>query len=67
MKANVRDIKFRRSPLPQGGLEISITLTIFNTADACSRIYDKMQELVKEYHMEPVDIIEDENQDIFYF
>ena len=28
MKASVRDIKFRRSPLPQGGLEIPITLTI---------------------------------------
>ena len=59
--------KFRRSPLPQGGLEISITLTIFNTADACSRICDKKQELVKEYYKEPEHIIEDENEDIFYF
>ena len=57
-----RDISFTTR-----GLEISFTLTIFNTADGCSRIYDKMQELVKEYYMEPEDIIEDENEDIFLF
>ena len=27
-ETSVRDLKFRRSPLPQGGLEIPITLTI---------------------------------------
>ena len=51
MKASVRDIKFRRSPLPQGGLEIPITLTILRN-NASLRIYDKMQEFAMGYYME---------------
>ena len=70
MKASVRDVKFRRSPLPQGGLEIPITLTILQN-NASLRVYDKMQEFMMEYYVEPENIptdnVEDENEDIFDF
>ena len=64
MKASVCDVKFRRSPLPQGGLEIRITLTILQN-NASLTVYDKMQELMMEYYVEPE--IYHENEDIFDF
>ena len=70
MKASVRDVKFRRSPLPQGGLEIPITLTILQN-NASLTVYNKMQESMMEYYVEPenipTEIVEDDNEDIFDF
>ena len=48
MKASVGDVKFHRSPLPQGGLEIPITLTILQN-NASITVYNKMQEFMMEY------------------
>ena len=70
MKASVRDVKFRRSPSPQGGLEIHITLTILQN-NASFTVYNKMQEFMMEYYVEPenipTEIVEDDNEDIFDF
>ena len=70
MKASVRNVKFRRSPLPQGGLEIPITLTILQN-NASLTVYNKMQEFMMEYYVEPenipTEIVEDDNEDIFDF
>ena len=70
MKASVGDVKFRRSPLPQGGFEIPTTLTVLQN-NASLTVYDKMQEFMMEYYVEPgnipTEIVEDENEDIFDF
>lgn len=70
IEATVCDIKFRRSPLPQGGLEILITLTVMQN-NASLRIYSKMQAFVTEYYVEPenipTEIVQDEDEDIFDF
>ena len=70
MKASVRDVKFRRTPLPQGGLEIPITLTILQN-NASLTVYNKMQEFMMKYYVEPenipTEIVEGDNEDIFDF
>ena len=70
IKATVCDIKFRRSPLPQGGLEIPISVTILKN-NASQRIYGEMQAFIKEYYVEPdnipTEIVQDEDEDIFDF
>lgn len=69
MTAIVRASKFRRSPLPQGGLEIPITLMV-SQGDTTSQIFSKMKGLVAEYYMEPENIpaeitVEDDEEDSF--
>ena len=54
--ARVRQTKFRRSPLPQGGLEIPISLRIWQ-ADSSNSVYEKMKKFFKEYYLEPEDIL----------
>lgn len=70
IEANVCDIKFRRSPLPQGGLEIPITVTVLKN-HASQKIYSKMQAFMKEYYVEPdnipTEVVQDEDEDIFDF
>ena len=52
LEARVRDVKYRRSPIPSGGLEIPITLLVKReTADG--DIFRKMKELVEAYYIEP--------------
>ena len=52
LEATVRGTKYRRSPLPQGGLEIPVTLLIFK-GDSSDDVYSKMQELVANNYIEP--------------
>ena len=52
ISANVRQTKFRRSTLPQGGLEIPIYLCI-QKGESSGKIYDQMENYVVEYYMEP--------------
>ena len=42
LEATVRCTKYRRSPLPQGGLEIPVTLLIFK-GDSSDDVYSRMQ------------------------
>lgn len=67
--ATVRSTKFRRSPLPQGGLEIPIDFLV-KISKASEDIYKKMKVFVKENYMEPEKIplsvkVEDEEDDFF--
>ena len=50
--ATVTSSKFRRSPLPQGGLEIPMRL-INMQADTSDEVFLKMKELLNAYCMEP--------------
>ena len=58
-------IKYRRSPLPQGGLEIPITLGV-PIGTATGKIFHKMKELLESTYMEPENIVEtsDEKGDV---
>ena len=52
LEARLRDVRYRRSPIPSGGLEIPITLIVKReTADG--DICRKMKELVETYYIEP--------------
>ena len=55
IKASVRDTKFRRSPLPQGGLEVPITLRIEQGRTSVD-IFQKMKSYVEGYYIEPDNI-----------
>lgn len=64
LSATVRQTKFRRSPLPQGGLEIPITLYI-QRGESDDRIYNQMRGFAQEYYMEPEKIpIKEEHQEV---
>ena len=64
LSATVRETKFRRSPLPQGGLEIPITLYI-RKAESTDNIYNQMKGFVEKYYMEPEKItIKEEFQEV---
>jgi hypothetical protein len=52
MKATGRDFKFHLSPLPQGSLEIPISLAVMQNK-ASLGIYSKMQAFLPEYYVEP--------------
>ena len=52
LEVTVRCTKYRRSPLPQGGLEIPVTLLIFK-GDSSDDVYSNMQELVANNYIEP--------------
>ena len=52
LEGRVRDTKYRRSPIPSGGLEIPITLLVMKCR-ASLAVFDKMNELVTEYYIEP--------------
>ena len=51
----VRDTNFRRSTLPQVGLEIPVTL-IVNRGGASEDIFDQMKSFIQDYYMEPENI-----------
>ena len=48
----VRDNKYRRSPIPKGGLEIPIVL-IVNKDKAPSSVFNRMKEYLQDYYIEP--------------
>ena len=48
----VRDPKYRRSPIPQGGLEIPITLKVFK-GDTPDHVFKKMWEFLERFYVEP--------------
>ena len=52
LEATIRCTKYRRSPLPQGGLEIPVTSLIFE-GDSTENVYSKMQELVANNYIDP--------------
>jgi hypothetical protein len=52
MKATGRDFKFHLSPLPQGSLEIPISLAVMQNK-ASLGIYSKKQAFLPEYYVEP--------------
>ena len=56
IEARVRCTKYRPSPTPSGGLEISILLVI-NKGDSTQEIFEKMESFVKSYYLEPVKIV----------
>ena len=48
----LRDVKYRPSPIPNGGLEIPILLIVKKGASGDS-VFEKMKQLVYEYYVEP--------------
>ena len=52
----MRDPKYRRSPNPQGGLEISITLKVFK-GDTPDNVFKKMGEFLERFYVEPDKIL----------
>ena len=48
----VRDPKYRRSPIPQGGLEIPIILKVFKV-DTPDNVFIKMGEFLERFYVEP--------------
>ena len=48
----VQDTKYRRFPIPKGGLENLIVL-IVNKVKATVSVFQKMKHLIEEYYMEP--------------
>ena len=70
LDATVRMTKFRRSPLPQGGLEIPIKLCI-GKGKASLEVFRKMKGFVLENYLEPekipldIKVEEDEEDDFF--
>ena len=52
LSALVRDLKYRRSPIPQGGLEIPITLKVFK-GDTPNNVFKKMREFLEKFYVEP--------------
>ena len=48
----MREKKFRTFPLPQGGLEILISLTVTKCKTEVS-IYDNVNEYIPKFYMEP--------------
>ena len=51
----VRDVRYRRSPIPKGGLEIPITMLV-KRHKASPAVFNKMKELVFEYYTEPENV-----------
>ena len=45
-------MRYRRSPIPKGGLEIPITMLV-KRHKASPAVFNKMKELVFEYYTEP--------------
>ena len=52
IKAAVVSCQFRRSPLPQGGLEIPLKLSICH-ADTSNGVFQKIIDFVNEYYTDP--------------
>ena len=52
LSAHVNDSSFRRSPIPQGGLEIPITLSV-DQAETPKAVFEKMKGFIKENYIEP--------------
>lgn len=48
----MREKKFRTFPLPRGGLEILISLTVTKSKTEVS-IYDNVNEYISKFYMEP--------------
>lgn len=66
LPAGVRGTKFRRSPLPHGGLKRSITLYVIKT-ESSDKIFIQMKNFVEVHYLEPEKIlIKDEYQDIYH-
>ena len=55
LTSTVSDEKFRRSPIPQGGLEIPIKLRIFK-GSAPNHVFQRMKELITTTYMKPYQI-----------
>ena len=55
LRGNVSDTKYRRSPLPQGGLEIPMTLSLYQ-GKATAEEYKSPKSFINEYYCEPEDI-----------
>ena len=51
-EGRVRDSKFRRSPIPKGGLEIPIVLIVWKDK-ASTSVFSRMIDFVEEYYIEP--------------
>ena len=51
----VRNVWYRRSPIPKGGLEIPITMLV-KRHKASPAVFNKMKELVFEYYTEPENV-----------
>ena len=49
LEGRVRDNKYRRSPIPKGGLKIPIVL-IVNKDKAPSSVFDRMKEYLQDYY-----------------
>ena len=52
LEGRVRDSKFRRSPIPKGGLEIPIVLIVWKDK-ASTSVFSRMKDFVEEYYIEP--------------
>ena len=61
-KAKVRETKYRKSPIPSGGLEIPILL-IIKKGESSSEVFEKMEIKVKEMYIEPDKINSTNNDD----
>ena len=55
LEGRVRDVRYRRSPIPKGGLEIPITMLV-KRHKASPAVFNKMKKLVLEYYTEPENI-----------
>ena len=60
LSAVVRESNYRRSPIPQGGLKIPITLKV-KIGDVPVPVYEKMVKFLPTYYLEPDKIPPTEN------
>ena len=63
IEARVRCSKYRPSPIPSGGLEIPILL-LLKKGNATKLTFEKMEELLEEFYLEPDKIVEKEIDNI---
>ena len=61
LDAMVTSVIFRRSPIPQGGLEIPIDLKIKQN-QAPKPIFEKMKSFIAKYYLQPNDIPSEKKQ-----
>ena len=55
LEGNLRDVRYRRSPIPKGGLKMPKTIVLKKHKDS-PMVFTKMKELILEYYTEPENI-----------
>ena len=55
LEGRVKNVRYKRSTIPKGGLEIPITM-LMKSHKASPAVFNKMKELVFEYYTEPENV-----------